>query len=167
MTIAEINSLSHERFVAALGWVFEHSPWVAERAWARRPFPDLDRLHAVMAEEVDRASRDEQLVLLREHPDLGTRARISPASAGEQSGAGLDSLAPEEYERLQQLNAAYRKKFGFPFLYAVKGSTRYDILQALEQRLGAAPEAEFRQALGQVYRIAMFRLRDTIENQNL
>ena len=167
MTLEEINSFSRERFVAALGWVFEHSPWVAERAWMRRPFPDLGRLHEAMVEEVDRASREEQLALLREHPDLGTRARISPASAGEQSGAGLDSLTPEEYERLQQLNTAYRKKFGFPFLYAVKGSTRYDILQALEQRLAATPEAEFRQALNQVYRIAMFRLRDTIENQNL
>jgi 2-oxo-4-hydroxy-4-carboxy-5-ureidoimidazoline decarboxylase len=164
MTLYDINSLSQERFVAALGWVFEHSPWVAERAWARRPFPDIDSLHAAMVKEVERASRDEQLTLLREHPDLGTRARISPASAGEQSGAGLDSLTREEYERLQKDNAAYREKFGFPFLYAVKGSTRYDILQALDQRLGAMPDEEFKQALRQVYRIAMFRLRDTIED---
>lgn len=164
MTLDQINSLSRERFVEALGWIFEHSPWVAERAWECRPFADLDRLHTAMTGEVERATREEQLALLSGHPDLGTRARMSTASAGEQSGAGLDRLTPEEYQRLQEQNAAYRRKFGFPFLYAVKGSTKYDILRALDQRLESAPQQEFRQALDQVYRIALFRLRDAIEN---
>lgn len=164
ITIDELNSLSRERFIAALGWVFEHSPWVAERAWQRRPFPDLDRVHTAMTGEVERATRAEQLALLRAHPDLGARARISNASAGEQAGAGLDRLTPEEFQRLQGRNAAYRKKFGFPFLYAVKGSSKYDILQALEQRLQASPEEEFRQALNQVYRIARFRLEEVIRS---
>lgn len=163
MTLEEINSFSRESFVAALGWIFEHSPWVAERAWMRRPFTDLEGLHAAMTEEVGRASREEQLALLRAHPDLGTRARISAASTEEQSGAGLDRLSPEEFAQLQKHNAAYREKFGFPFLYAVKGSNKYDILQALEKRLKADPEEEFRQALSQVYRIAMFRLRDAVQ----
>lgn len=87
---------------------------------------------------------------------------MSTASVSEQSGAGLDRLTAEEYERLQKLNTAYRDKFGFPFLYAVKGSTKYDILRALEQRLQETPDQEFRQALTQVYRIALFRLQDTI-----
>jgi 2-oxo-4-hydroxy-4-carboxy-5-ureidoimidazoline decarboxylase len=162
MTIEQINSLSHAQFVEAVGWVFEHSPWVAQRAWEQRPFLDLDHLHAAMTQEVERATPEEQLALLRAHPDLGARAGMSAASAGEQSGAGLDCLTPEEYQRLQQRNTEYREKFGFPFLYAVKGNTKYDILQALDQRIGAAPADEFRVALAQVYRIAGFRLRDAI-----
>jgi 2-oxo-4-hydroxy-4-carboxy-5-ureidoimidazoline decarboxylase len=162
MTIEEINSLSWAQFVETVGWVFEHSPWVAQRAWERRPFADLEHLHAAMTQEVEHATSEEQLMLVRAHPDLGARAEMSAASTGEQSGAGLDCLTPDEYQQIQQRNTAYREKFGFPFLYAVKGSTKYDILQSLDQRLGAAPADEFRQALAQVYRIAEFRLRDTI-----
>ena len=158
MTIDELNSCSHEQFVAAIGWVFEHSLWVAERAWEKRPFADLKQLHAAMSAEVSRAAREEQLALLRAHPDLGTRARMSSASAGEQAGVGLDQLTSDEYQRLHDWNTAYKKKFGFPFLYAVKGSNKYDILRALEHRLQNAPEDEFREALKQVYWIAWFRL---------
>ena len=162
MTIDKINSLTREQFVADIGWVFEHSPWVAERAWETRPFSDGSQIHAAMKQVVNSASRDEQLTLLRAHPDLGTRARISTASSGEQSGAGLDNLSSEEYRLLKRLNTEYREKFGFPFLYAVKGSTKYDILQALERRLENTVAEEFQQALEQVYRIALFRLQDLI-----
>ena len=163
MTVAELNTLDREDFVAAIGWVFEHSPWVAERAWAARPFATLEALHRAMIAQVEAASPEEQLALLRAHPDLGARARISAASTEEQAGAGLDRLTPEEFDSLQRLNAAYRDKFGFPFLYAVKGSTKHDILRALERRLESAPEAEFPEALRQVHRIAEFRLRDTVK----
>jgi 2-oxo-4-hydroxy-4-carboxy-5-ureidoimidazoline decarboxylase len=163
MTLAELNSLDRAGFVEALGWIFEHSPWVAEQVCEGRPFPSIGILHQVMVNQVEVAPPDRQFALLRAHPDLGTRARVSAASAAEQAGAGLDRLTPEEFERLQRLNSAYRDKFGFPFLFAVKGSTKYDILQALEQRLGATPEQEHREALRQVYRIAEFRLRDTIK----
>jgi 2-oxo-4-hydroxy-4-carboxy-5-ureidoimidazoline decarboxylase len=162
ITIDEINSLPRHSFVETLGWVFEQSSWVAERAWTQRPFRDLEHLHITMAGEVERATSEEQLALLRAHPDLGTRARISTASASEQSGAGLDRLTPEEFQRLQDQNTAYRKKFGFPFLYAVKGSTKYDILRALDERLGSTRSEEFRLALNQVYRIALFRLREVV-----
>jgi len=162
MTIDEINSLSREQFVASLGWVFEHSPWVAERAWEMRSFVGLSQLHAAMKQVVNGAPREEQLTLLRAHPDLGTRARISTASSEEQSGAGLDNLDPDQYQLLQRLNTAYREKFGFPFLYAVKRSTKYDILRLLERRLGNAVEEEFHEALEQVYRIALFRLQGLI-----
>lgn len=158
MTIAELGALPRERFEEMLGFVFEHSPWVAARVWAQRPFSNLDALHGAMAAAVDRADPSEQLALLRAHPDLGARARMSEASVGEQAGAGLDRLTPEEFASLRRLNAAYREKYGFPFLFAVKGATKHDILLALEQRLGAEPEAEFREALRQVYRIARFRL---------
>src|SRR5688500_1419130 len=107
---------------------------------------------------VDAAPRAEQLALLRAHPDLGVRARMSEASIGEQAGAGLDRLTAAEFERLQRLNGAYRQKFGYPFLFAVKDSTKDQILAALEERLSSSPEEEFAEALRQVYRIAQFRL---------
>ena len=162
MTVGDLNILDREEFVAALGWIFEDSPWVAERTWIARPFANLDALHAAMIGELARAPRQEQLALLCAHPDLGTRARIGPASTDEQAGAGLDRLTPHEFEFLQEMNSAYRKKFGFPFLYAVKGSTKHDILRALQLRLGASPEEEYDEALRQVQRIARFRLLDNV-----
>jgi 2-oxo-4-hydroxy-4-carboxy-5-ureidoimidazoline decarboxylase len=163
VTIDELNALEREPFVAAVGWVFEHSPWVAERAWPRRPFTSLDTLHAQMVETVGEASGDEQLALLRAHPDLGARIRMSEASTDEQTGAGLDSLPPPQFEALQRLNRAYRERFGFPFLLAVKGSTPAGILAALEQRLQHDADMEFAEALMQVGRIARFRLETIIE----
>ncbi|MDR3700901.1 MAG: 2-oxo-4-hydroxy-4-carboxy-5-ureidoimidazoline decarboxylase [Candidatus Sulfopaludibacter sp.] len=156
--MAGIDCLTRERFVETLGLVFEDSPWVAERAWAKRPFSSVKELHAVMTAEVESATHEEQLALLRAHPDLGARARMSEASTGEQAGAGLDQLTPQEFETLQQFNGTYRRKFGFPFLYAVKGAAMHDILVALAVRLDSQPEEEFRQALWEVYRIAWFRL---------
>ncbi len=162
MTIEALNSIGREDFVNTVGWVFEESPWVAERAWNSRIFEDADSLHQAMVEQVEAASREQQLALLRAHPDLGTRARVSATSGAEQAGAGLDQLTPPEFERLERLNTAYRDKFGFPFLFAVKGSTKHDILRALEQRLEEDPEQEYREALRQVYRIARFRIEDSI-----
>jgi OHCU decarboxylase len=162
MRIDEINALDRAGFVHALGWVFEDSPWVAARAWERRPFDSAEGLHAAMVNEVASATAEEQLALLRAHPDLGASARMSAASVGEQAGAGLDRLRPDEFERLRDLNLAYRAKFGFPFLFAVKGGTRRDILEALARRFARTPEEEFRQALEQVYRIARFRLEGVI-----
>ncbi len=158
MTIEGLNALDRARFVETVGWVFEHSPWVAERAWAARPFANVDALHSAMADRVEQASSEEQLALLRAHPDLGTRARVSEASATEQTGAGLDRLTFEELERLLALNEAYRDKFGFPFLFAVKGSSKHDILGALERRVLSSRDEEYRVALTEVYRIAKFRL---------
>jgi 2-oxo-4-hydroxy-4-carboxy-5-ureidoimidazoline decarboxylase len=162
MTIDELNSLGRSEFADAIGWVFEHSPWVAERTWSGRPFRDLDALHRAMVEQVESASKEEQLALLRAHPDLGTRAKISDASVAEQAGAGLDKLTPAEFEQLRQNNGRYRDNFGFPFLYAVKGNTKHDILRALRGRVEQPAEQEFEEALRQVYRIARFRLEDSI-----
>ena len=162
MTVAELNALGREQFVQALGWIFEDSPWVAERAWDVRPFTDLDTLHRQMIQVVAQATRDEQLALLRAHPDLGARARMSDASVGEQASAGLDRLIPADFERLRTLNAGYRTKVGFPFLYAVKGSTPQQILEALERRLAHGLDEEFAEALRQVGRIARFRLETVV-----
>lgn len=158
MKIDEVNALDCAGFVRAFGWVFEDSPWVAERAWVHRPFDSAEALHEALVQEVAGATTDDQLVLLRAHPDLGAGARMSAASEGEQAGAGLDRLTPDEFERLRDLNLAYRFKFGFPFLFAVKGSSRRDILEALAQRFPRHRDEEFHEALRQVYRIARFRL---------
>jgi 2-oxo-4-hydroxy-4-carboxy-5-ureidoimidazoline decarboxylase len=160
VTIAELNLCDRRHFVEALGWIFEGSPWVAERSWIHRPFAGVAGLHAVMTGEVDAATREEQLALLRAHPDLGARARMSDASVGEQAGAGLDRLTAEQFDRLQRLTAAYREKFGFPFLLAVKGRSAVDVLGALEVRLQASPESEWAEALTQVGLIARGRLQD-------
>ena len=158
MTLLELNCADRAQFVEALGWIFEHSSWVAERAWQSRPFADIDALHRAMTAQVDAATHEEQLALLRAHPDLGTRAHVSDASRGEQAGAGLDRLTPEEFEHLTAWNREYGERCGFPFLYAVKGSTKHDILRALEQRRHNSPAVEFEEALRQVYRIARLRL---------
>ena len=158
MTLVEINMLDQAAFTAALGWIFEHSPWVAGEAWRMRPFESLDALHDAMTSAMRLAGREKQLALIRAHPDLGARAKLSAASAGEQFGAGLDRLTSDEMDRLREWNAAYTARFGFPFILAVKGATKHDILLALEQRLGENPEQEFQTALMQIERIAWFRL---------
>lgn len=163
MTISKLNAMDCEPFVAAIGWVFEDSPWVARGAWGSRPFATRDALHRAMNQQVGAAPRAEQLALLRAHPDLGARARMSDASTREQGGAGLDQLTPDEFAELTAWNQAYRDKFGFPFLFAVKGSGKREIMEALKRRVGAEPEAEVAEALAQVYRIAGFRLETMLE----
>jgi len=162
MTIAELNARDRTEFVRALGWIFEGSPWVAERVWDRRPFGSLDDLHVAMTNVVEAATDAERLALLRAHPDLGTRARISDASTGEQQGAGLDRLDASEFARLQRLNAEYRSTFGFPFLFAVRRSTKDDVLEALEERGKRSRDDELAEALRQVFRIARFRLEELL-----
>jgi 2-oxo-4-hydroxy-4-carboxy-5-ureidoimidazoline decarboxylase len=164
MTIGELNRLDQVGFVEAIGWIFERSSWVANRAFGARPFATVDALHRAMTEQVEFATFGEKLALLQAHPDLGERARMTPASTEEQAGAGLDSLTPDEFEQLHRLNAAYRSRFGFPFLLAVKRSTKHDVLHALQARMESSPEDEFREALRQVNRIARFRLEDLIRS---
>jgi 2-oxo-4-hydroxy-4-carboxy-5-ureidoimidazoline decarboxylase len=162
MTLAELNARDRGGFVDAIGWVFEHSPWVAEKTWPARPFSSVDDLHRALAGTMFSADRDAQLALVRAHPDLGAGARMSESSTSEQHSAGLDRLSPYDFERLHELNGAYRAKFDFPFLFAVKGSSVDQILDALERRLGSTLEDEFAEALRQVSRIARFRLEATV-----
>lgn len=158
MTLAALNQADQAAFIAVLGGVFEHSPWVAERAWTHRPFASGEALHAAMVAEMMAATRDDQLSLLRAHPDLGSRAKMSAASIDEQSSAGLDRLTTNDFERLRRLNGAYRERFGFPFLFAVTGATVSDVLSALDRRVNATAADEWDEALRQVARIARLRL---------
>jgi 2-oxo-4-hydroxy-4-carboxy-5-ureidoimidazoline decarboxylase len=167
MTIAEVNRMDEDGFVATFGGIFEHSPWVAQRAFSSRPFSSLEDLFTCLNRAVGQASVEEKLALLREHPDLGTRAEVSAVSASEQVGAGLDRLTQDENDLLTALNDAYRTKFGFPFLYAVRGGDKDAILRALQLRSENTPEVEFREALNQVFRIARFRLGDLCFNSQV
>jgi OHCU decarboxylase len=163
MTIGELNVCDRDRFVAALGWIFEGSPWVASRAWQRRPFASRDDLHRAMVDAVSAADRAEQFDLLCAHPDLGARARMSDASADEQAGAGLDRLTAGDLTRLRRATEEYRTRFGFPFLLAVRNRTTHEIIEAVERRLSQNAEAEWQEALQQTFRIAELRLRDVVE----
>jgi OHCU decarboxylase len=162
LTITDVNTLSEEAFTELFEGIFEASGWVAKRAYASRPFSSLNDMHAAMWRQVEEASPAEQLQLLRAHPDLGSRARMSGTSANEQSRAGLDHLTMGEYTELTALNNKYRDKFGFPFLFAVKGINKLDIMAALRRRLQSTPDAEHQEALAQVRRIAAFRLNEMI-----
>ena len=163
MTLAQINSLDREQFVQQLGGIYEHSPWVAESVWPKHPFPSRDALRELMHAAVENSGRDSTLALLLAHPDLGTRARLGGVSAREQKSAGLDRLSEGEEEILLILNRKYRDKFGFPFIYAVRGSNKNDVLIALNVRLESDAQDEFAQAMFEVHRIAAFRLEDLIE----
>jgi 2-oxo-4-hydroxy-4-carboxy-5-ureidoimidazoline decarboxylase len=162
----ELQRLERERFVELFGGVFEHAPWVAERAFAAGPFHGIEGLHGAMIEAMRRAPREQQLALIRAHPDLAGRAAIAgaltAASSAEQASAGLDQCTPSEFERFRELNDKYKEKFCFPFILAVKGRTRAEILAAFEQRLNNSVEAEFEEALNQIARIVRFRLEDLV-----
>ena len=162
LSLDEINALDQASFTARLGPVFEHSPWIAERAWASRPFVSIAALHAAMAAAIYAASPAEQLALLRSHPDLAGKAArggaLTAESAGEQRGAGLDQLTAEEFARFERLNAAYRERFGIPFIIAVRGRDRVEILTAFERRLGNDPAVEMDTARRQVAEIGRLRL---------
>jgi 2-oxo-4-hydroxy-4-carboxy-5-ureidoimidazoline decarboxylase len=166
LSIRQIDAMDHEAFIAQLGGIYEHSSWVAERAWQARPFRSRDALHAAMEEVVAAASHEEQLALIRAHPELAGRlalaGQLTGASRGEQAGAGLDRCTPEEFARLQALNADYRRKFDFPFIVAVRGLARAQIIAQLEQRLAHSAEQEFSACLREIGRIAGFRLHDLI-----
>ena len=166
ITLAELNTMPADDFTARLGAIFEHSPWVAERAAARRPFASVAQLHAAMADAVRSASEDERLRLIRAHPELAgkaaVRGELTDESTREQKGAGLDQCNVEEFGRMQDLNRRYNEKFGFPFVIAVKGHDRHSILQAFARRLENPPELEAAECIEQIIRIGGFRLADAV-----
>jgi 2-oxo-4-hydroxy-4-carboxy-5-ureidoimidazoline decarboxylase len=166
LRIEELNRMDPPAFVAALGHVCEHAPWVAVRTASRRPFASRAGLHEAMCKVVQQASEAEQMALICGHPELAGKAAISREltadSTREQQGAGLDRLTRAEYERFHVLNAAYRSRFGFPFIMAVKGCHKDEILSAFAARLDNARDAEFATALEQIGRISGFRLADLV-----
>jgi len=166
LTIDSLSRLDRASFMAAVGAVFEHSPWVMERAWERRPFANRAALLEVLRSVLAEAERGELLALINAHPELAGKAAVrgdlTADSAREQAGAGLNACTPEEFASIQQLNSAYRERFGWPFIIAVKGLGRQEIIAAMAARLTRRPEDEFAEALAQILRIASLRLDDLI-----
>ncbi|MCY4549807.1 MAG: 2-oxo-4-hydroxy-4-carboxy-5-ureidoimidazoline decarboxylase [Defluviicoccus sp.] len=167
MRLADLNAASREEFTAALGPVFEHSPWIASEAWAARPFSSGEAVFRAMEAAIAAADQDARLALIRAHPDLAGKAaragRLTEHSRGEQQGVGLDRLSDEEYERFHRLNAAYRERFGFPFIVAVRNHTKDSILAAFERRLGNDRATEIAEALRNIGAIGRFRLLDLLQ----
>jgi 2-oxo-4-hydroxy-4-carboxy-5-ureidoimidazoline decarboxylase len=163
----ELNAMDRATFTRALGAVFEHSPWVAERAWSARPFAAVAELHQAMLAIVQRAPDADQLALLRAHPDLAGKAAragaMSPTSMAEQAAAGFDRLTDAQYEHFHRLNAAYRAKFEFPFIIAVRAHDTPAIVAAFEERLRHTRAQEVEAALAQVAQIAWLRLEAMVE----
>lgn len=162
MSIADVNAMSPKAFLEAFGDVAEHSPWVAREADASRPFARREALVKHFETAIRAANRDAQLALLRAHPDLATRAKLTDDSTKEQAGAGLNTLTAEEFARFTDLNTHYKQRFGFPFIFAVKGATKHMILDSFEARVGNDPQVEFETALQQVCRIFRFRIEDRV-----
>jgi OHCU decarboxylase len=163
MTLAQLNDMPHLEFIKTLKDIFEHSPWVATSVVMKRPFERLESLHEAMVEQVKDAPLERQLELIRAHPDLGAKLQMSDSSVSEQTGAGLDRLTPELFERFSSLNRAYREKFDFPFIIAVRDHTRDSIVEHFERRINLEPDQEREEALHQIARIAWFRLSDLIQ----
>lgn len=168
LTIEALNAMSVQDFTTALGSVFEHSPWVAQRAAPLRPFGDRAALHRAMCQQVAQASVAEQHALILAHPKLGARgrqrAKLTQSSAQEQQRAGLDACSDAQFAQLLQLNELYMARFAMPFILAVRGHTPESILSALTQRLANDPVAERATALQQINRIAGLRLNDLVDS---
>lgn len=157
------STLSREAFIAAFADIYEHSPWVAQQAFDQGPVGDeIEALHARMSQALLGADRAAQLALINAHPDLAGKAAVNgeltAASTSEQAGAGIHLCTPAEFARFTELNNAYKARFQFPFIMAVKGSDRHQILAAFEQRIQHSAEVEFACALAEINKIASLRL---------
>lgn len=165
-TLQRLNMLPESEFVATLGAIFEHSPWVATAVVGQRPFASVADLHRDMCAAVACSDSARQSRLIAAHPELGAaiarKHQLSTESAGEQAGAGLDRSDAPEIAQLLALNAQYRARFGMPFVLAVRGYDRPGIIDNLRARLSHSPQQEGEECLRQIYRIARFRLDDLI-----
>lgn len=165
--LAEINSFDRAAFTAALGHLFEHSPWVAEETWPQRPFRDVAQLHAALCATMRAATHEWQLALIRAHPDLAGRLaqqnKLTAESTREQASAGLNQLTAEELAEFQRLNAAYVSRFNFPFIICARLSNKSAILVAMRTRIDNSAEVEFATALGEIEKIAQLRLNDLLK----
>jgi OHCU decarboxylase len=165
-SLADLNRADRAAFTAALGGIFEHSPWIAEAAWDARPFADLAALHAAMVAAMRGAPHARVLALLRAHPELAGRAMVDNTltadSTNEQTRSGLTRCTPEEFAELTRLNAAYNAKFGWPFILAVKHLDRPTIIRTFAERLAGSAADEFEQCLANIEKITRWRLDDQV-----
>jgi len=171
LNLETLNRVPESDFVRSLGGIYEQSPWVAERSFAKRPFATVADLADAMAAAVAAASPEEKLALVRAHPDLAGKAAragaLTDASKAEQGALGLDRLSDKEYARFERLNHAYASKFGFPFVICVRRQTRDAILDAFERRLAHNAETELSTALAEIDRIARLRIVELVEGSGM
>ena len=162
----ELNQLARDAFVRVVGPVFEHSPWIAENTFGKKPFANFETLHRALCDTVKNSGEEKQLALIRAHPDLvgklALAGQLTRESTSEQSSAGLDQLSPEEINLFEQNNAAYKNKFGFPFIICARLNKKEAILRGFETRLKNSREQEIETALTEIFKIAELRLRDLI-----
>jgi 2-oxo-4-hydroxy-4-carboxy-5-ureidoimidazoline decarboxylase len=165
-TLPTLNESDRAAFTAALGHLFEHSPWVAEETWLRRPFASAEALHASLCATMRAAPREQQLALIRAHPDLAGRLaqqrQLTADSAREQASAGLDRLTDAELAAFTRQNDAYKARFGFPFIICARLNAKAAILSAMQARGANPPDTEFATALGEIEKIARLRLQDVL-----
>jgi 2-oxo-4-hydroxy-4-carboxy-5-ureidoimidazoline decarboxylase len=160
--LAELNAMERVEFVRIVGPIFEHSPWVAARTEAQRPFPSLEALLAALVATVKKSSDEEKLCLIRAHPDLIGDAELTSASKREQASAGLQDATPEEAKQFREYNRQYRERFGFPFVICARLNKKDAIARAFPVRLRNSREQEIEIALQEIFKIAELRLRDII-----
>src|SRR5687767_99476 len=167
VALSELNAYDRDRFVAVCGPLFEHSAWIAQRTWGERPFETRNALHAALCETMFAASTAEQVKLIASHPDLVGRmareGRLTLESTREQAAAGLSNLSAGEVERFDRYNAAYRERFGFPFVICARENKKDAILAAFPVRLGNTRDQEITTALGEIAKIARLRLMDAVD----
>jgi OHCU decarboxylase len=165
-TVTELSA-SQEEFCRLVGPVFEHSPWIAEATWTKRPFKSVEALHEALCATVRETREEKQLELIRAHPDLVGRAALAgtltPASTSEQASAGLNRLTPDEVGAFQKFNAAYREKFGFPFVICARLNKKEAILDGFKKRIEHSRAQEIKTALEEIFKIAALRLQDILE----
>ena len=169
-SFAELNKADCPTFIAALGHLFEHSPWVAEETWSQRPFASVEALHAGLCRTMQSAPTERQLALIRAHPDLAGRLaqqrKLTAESTREQASAGLLELSAAELAAFTALNDAYKAKFGFPFIICARLNAKEVMVAALQARLSNPPATEFTTALAEIEKIARLRLQDTLGTTN-
>ena len=161
--LAELNELDGPEFTRIVGPVFEHSPWVAARTAAQRPFPSLEALHAALVATLRKSSDDEKLSLIRAHPDLIGDAHLTAASAAEQATAGLQDVTAAEAKQFREYNRQYRERFGFPFVICARLHKKEAIARAFPVRLQNSREQEIETALQEISKIAELRLKDLVQ----
>ena len=165
-TLSALNAMDQAAFTAALGHLFEHSPWVGEETWPKRPFASAEALHQALAATLSAAPLDRKVALIRAHPDLAGRlaqmGQLTAASTAEQASAGLNALPAEELAAFQALNTSYKDKFGFPFVICARLNDKATILRALESRAHNGTDLERETALKEIEKIAWLRLGDLL-----
>ncbi len=168
ISLSSLNQLDHDQFVESLGGIFEHSPWVADMVYENRPFESKTHLHQIMLETVQRSPEFQRMALICNHPELAGKeaaeGTLTSDSRQEQSRAGLDQCSAEELSQLKLLNRAYRDKFDFPFVIAVTGLDKNQIIDAVERRLENSAEVEFDTSIAEIGKIGMIRLNALIDD---